>query len=146
MALTKKGRYRYGTTPEAVQAEITRYSRENTYLAQAFAMSVCDCGGHAFQLATDEDAGVAERRCEACGAEAMMGDSAEYAEEADTELHECVCGEDVFELHSGVALYDGSRDVRWYYIGCRCIKCNLVGVFADWKCEAGNADEFLAKV
>jgi len=26
------------------------------------------------------------------------------------------------------------------------VECNLVGVFADWKCEAGDAAAFLAKV
>jgi len=36
--------------------------------------------------------------------------------------------------------------VRWYYIACHCVECNLVGVFADWKCEAGDAAAFLAKV
>jgi hypothetical protein len=36
--------------------------------------------------------------------------------------------------------------VRWYYIACHCFECDLVGVFADWKCEAGDAAAFLAKV
>jgi hypothetical protein len=74
-----------------------------------------------------------------------MGDSAEYAEEADFDNHICVCDAENFELLSGVALYEGSTDVRWYYIGYKCTKCNLVGVFAEWKCEAGNVDEFLSK-
>jgi hypothetical protein len=43
-------------------------------------------------------------------------------------------------------VYEGTHDVRWYYIACRCVECNLVGVFADWKCEAGDAAAFLAKV
>jgi hypothetical protein len=47
---------------------------------------------------------------------------------------------------SGVSVYEGTHDVRWYYIACRCVECNLVGVFADWKCEAGDAAAFLAKV
>ena len=46
---------------------------------------------------------------------------------------------------SGVSVYEGTHDVRWYYIACRCVECNLVGVFADWKCEAGDAATFLAK-
>ena len=75
-----------------------------------------------------------------------MGDSADHIEEAVPEAHECVCENEVFELMSGVSVYEGTHDVRWYYIACRCVECNLVGVFADWKCEAGDAAAFLAKV
>ena len=74
-----------------------------------------------------------------------MGDSAEYAQDADFEGHKCICSAEEFELLSGVAVYEGTNDVRWYYIGCMCTTCHLVGVFADWKCEAGDADTFLAK-
>jgi len=76
----------------------------------------------------------------------LMGDSADYAEEAVPEAHECVCENEVFELMSGVSVYEGTHDVRRYYIACHCVECNLVGVFADWKCEAGDAAAFLAKV
>ena len=75
-----------------------------------------------------------------------MGDSVEHAHEASFEDHLCVCDADVFELLSGVALYDQSDDIRWYYIGCHCVVCDLVGVFAEWKCEAGNVGDFLSSV
>ncbi|WP_216076289.1 hypothetical protein [Acinetobacter sp. Tr-809] len=76
----------------------------------------------------------------------MMGDSAEYIENAKLEEHLCICDNQKFELESAVALYDGSNDVRWYYIGCLCTNCSLIGVFVDWKCEGGNATEFLARI
>ena len=75
-----------------------------------------------------------------------MGDSADHLEGAQPETHECVCENEVFELMSGVSVVEGSHKVRWYYIGCHCVECNLVGVFADWPCEAGDAAAFLAKV
>ncbi|WP_377007773.1 hypothetical protein [Comamonas endophytica] len=99
-----------------------------------------------FALQTDEQAGVAIRTCTDCGQEHLMGDSADYVEEAAPEAHECVCENEAFELMSGVSVYEGTHDVRWYYIACHCVECNLVGVFADWKCEAGDAAAFLAKV
>jgi len=74
-----------------------------------------------------------------------MGDSDEFANDAEFERHACICDAAEFELLSGVALYEDSNDVRWYYIGCQCTHCHLVGVFADWKSEAGDADAFLAK-
>jgi hypothetical protein len=56
------------------------------------------------------------------------------------------CEHEQFQLLSGVALYEDSNDIRWYYIGCLCFSCQLVGVFADWKCEAGDSDAFLTEV
>lgn len=144
MTLKKKGKYWYGATREDTKVELVRYSKSNVYEAVKFNQSTCACGSDAFRLASDEEAGAARRCCAACGATQWMGDSASYAADAQLEDHECVCGRGVFQLLSGVALYEASNDVRWYYIGCRCIDCQLVGVFADWKCEAGDADAFLA--
>ncbi|WZB61056.1 hypothetical protein WJ968_03275 [Achromobacter xylosoxidans] len=146
MTLKKKGKFWYGTTQEDLQTEMRRYSVDNVYEATRYAASACACGGKTFTLDTDEDAGVALRTCTACGNEHYMGDSASYADEAEPARHPCVCDGETFELLSGVALYEDSNDVRWYYIGCRCAQCDLVGVFADWKCEAGDADAFLAAV
>ena len=146
MALTKKGEFWYGTTSGDTQAELRSYSIANRHEAVRFASSKCDCGCRTFALQTDEEAGVAIRTCTDCGQEHLMGDSAEYVEGATPEAHECVCENEVFELVSGVSVYEGTHDVRWYYIACHCVECNLVGVFADWKCEAGDAAAFLAKV
>jgi hypothetical protein len=146
MALTKKGEFWYGTTSGDTQAELRSYSVANRHEAVRFAASKCDCGCRSFALQSDEEAGVAIRTCTDCGLEHLMGDSAEYVEEAVPETHECVCENEVFELMSGVSVYEGTHDVSWYYIACRCVECNLVGVFADWKCEAGDAAAFLAKV
>lgn len=146
MTLTRRGRFWYGSTPEDTQVEVRRYSVGNGYEAVKFAASVCACGGRTFRLETDENEGVARRTCTACGTSQLMGDSDEYAEDATLEPHVCVCDAAAFELMSGVALYEGSNDVRWYYIGCQCAACHLTGVFADWKCEAGDADVFLAAV
>ena len=146
MALKKVGKYWYGDGPDDVRTEIVRYSKLNGYVAERFAESACTCGARAFRLESDEEAGAARRTCTACGTVQLMGDSAEYADEADLDFHSCICEAEAFELQSGVALYEGSQDVRWYYLGCRCVACRLVGVYADWKCEAGDAGEFLAAV
>jgi len=145
MALKKRGKHWYGTTPEDIKSEMLRFSKLNEYVAVRFSESICTCGSRSFKLESDEEEGAAKRICTACGTVHLMGDSAEYADEAEFDNHECVCGAEEFQLLSGVALYSESNDVRWYYIGCLCTQCNLVGVFADWKCEAGDADEFLAQ-
>lgn len=145
MAVSKRGEYSYGTDDADIRSEIVKYSRDNKYKAVKFATALCACGSSSFALETDEDAGVANRICAACGTTKLMGDSAKYFAEATLENHVCVCDHDYFGIMSGVALYRESNDVRWYYIGCRCRSCSLVGVFADWKSESGEADVFLAE-
>ena len=110
-----------------------------------FAQAVCACASRSFKLETDEEQGIAKRLCAHCGAMHVMGDGSDYADGAAFEGHACICSAEELELCSGVALYDDSNDVRWFYIGCRCTKCDLVGVFADWKCEGGDADALLAR-
>lgn len=145
MALSQQGEYWYGSDNADLQAEIVRYSRENGHEAVKFATAACACGSHTFHLESDENEGAACRICTACGDVVAMGDSAEFLEAADFEDHACLCDGEAFHIVSGVALYPESNHVRWYYIGCRCPACNLVGVFAEWKCEAGDADIFLAR-
>jgi hypothetical protein len=145
MALKKKGKYWYGDTPDDIKAELVRYSTSNVYRATKFAQPTCACGNSVFRLESDEEEGAGRRTCCSCQEVHLIGDSAEYEADAEFEGHQCVCDGDQFELMVGVALYEGSNEVRWCYIGCRCSKCQLVGVFADWKCEAGDADAFLAE-
>ena len=56
---------------------------------------------------------------------------------ADAELGECTCpcGHEEFEITVGVSLYEGSEDVKWLYLGCRCPKCGLTATYGDWKNE-----------
>jgi hypothetical protein len=47
---------------------------------------------------------------------------------------------------AAVALYPESKDVRWFYLGCECAKCNDSGVYADWKNEYIGFEELLNRV
>jgi len=146
MALRKKGKYSYGTTSEDTQAELLHYSQCNKYEAVQFAESVCVCGNRFFKLESDAEEGAARRVCTSCGIVHLMGDSDEYVDDAVFKRHPCVCLAEDFELLSGAAIYRDSNDIRWYYIGCQCTHCHLVGVFVDWKCDGGDAGVFLSKV
>ena len=137
--------YRYGGLPELV-AEIIRYSNLNEYRSERFKKPTCDCGEDSFELATDDGEGVGLRCCAHCGQSHWMGDSADYADSAVLVAHQCVCGSEIFQLLVGLALYQGTEDVRWLYIGCRCTACELIGVFADWKCESGFVADLMAKL
>ncbi|MCU7645378.1 hypothetical protein [Pseudomonas piscis] len=144
MTISSKGRYRYGSEDADIQPEIHRYSQPS-YEAVRFNAARCVCGNDRFTLETDEEVGAGRCTCTRCATVKLLGDSADYAVQAAFENHVCVCDHEHFAITSAVALYADSNDVRWYYIGCRCDACNLVGVFADWKCEGGDADSFLAR-
>jgi len=145
MTISRKSGYWFGTEDSDIRTEMVRYSKLNAYEAARFSAAVCTCGSNSFKLESDDEAGVARRTCAKCGDSKLLGDSAEYIADAKIDNHICVCDHDTFGITSGVAMYSGSRDVRWYYIGCRCRACNLIGVFADWKSESGDADAFLAE-
>jgi hypothetical protein len=145
MALKKRGKYRYGDGQADIPDEIRRYSKEG-YLAEHFRDAVCVCGGKVFRLALDEEEGVAVRTCPACLVEHPVGDSDEFLEDAEPEECACPCGHEEFEITVGVSLYEGSEDVRWLYLGCRCPKCGLTAVYGDWKNEFNGFQELLARV
>jgi len=146
MALIKRGKHRFGEGQADIREELLRYSKTNAYTIHHFADARCDCGGTLFQLRVDEDEGVAVRRCVLCGQEHPIGDSSEYLSGAELEECECPCGGDAFEITAGVSLYDDSEDVRWLYLGCRCPRCGLTAVYADWKNEFIGYQQLLAQV
>lgn len=146
MALQKKGKYLYGDSQLDIQGELLRYSRANGYPAVHYADAVCVCGGKVFKLLLDDNEGAGVRACAGCGAEHPIGDSEEYLEDAELEECECPCGSGEFEITAGVALYAESEDVKWLYIGCRCVKCGLTACYGDWKNEYSGFREFLIRV
>lgn len=81
-----------------------------------------------------------------CGDEHPIGGSAEFLVDAELKECECPCGHDCFEITAGVSLYEGSEDVRWLYLGCRCPACGLIARYCDWKKEYEGYRELLGRV
>ena len=146
MALKKRGKFRYGDEQADIRAELIRYSKENGYLAQHFADAACKCGGKIFRLTLDDEEGAAVRICIACKIEHPIGDSEEYLKDAELGERACPCENEEFEITVGVSLYEGSEDVKWLYLGCRCPKCGLTGVYGDWKNEFEGYQKLLARI
>jgi hypothetical protein len=146
MGLRKRGKYRYGDCQADIRDELRRYSKGISYQAEHFAGARCRCGGTVFRLALDDDAGAAVRTCDGCGKAHALGDSAEYLDEADLQECACPCGGEVFEITAGVALYEDSEDVKWFYVGCRCPSCGLTACYGDWKNEYNGYRELLKRV
>ena len=145
MALRKRDKYEYGDSQSDIREYLRDYSEEN-YPVAHFADAVCTCGAKHFKLQLDDNEGAAVRICSECGAEHAIGDSEDYLEGAELQECECPCGSSVFEITAGVALYDQSEDVRWIYLGCRCIRCGLTACYGDWKNEYNGYEELLARV
>jgi hypothetical protein len=146
MALRRENNQSFGDTQADVRDELVRYSKLSGYAAEHFADAKCKCGSTQFKLLMDENAGAAARLCPSCGEEHGMGDSDEYADEAELYMSECTCGGDFFEITVGVSLYAESEDVRWLYVGCRCPACSLTGCYGDWKNEFNGYQQLLANV
>jgi hypothetical protein len=145
MVLRKKGKYAYGDDQADLRKDMEAFALARGYQLDHTADAICVCGGTAFELFLDEDAGVASRVCRACSGEHLIADSADFVDEAECEQSVCVCGETAFEITIGVSLYRESEDVRWLYVGCRCVACDLVGVYGDWKNEFIGYRDLLAR-
>ena len=146
MALQRRGTHSYGDGQLDIREELVRYSKINTYLAHHFADATCVCGSKLFYLRLDDGDGVAARKCVNCASEHLIGDSADYLEDAEMEVCACPCGREEFEITAAVSLYPDSQDVRWLYIGCRCSNCGLTAVYGDWKNEFVGYQDLLARV
>lgn len=146
MSIIKKGSYYYGEDHGDLTEELIRYSKNN-YGIEHTANSTCKCANDTFNVLLNEGKGVAARICTKCDSEHGIGDSDKYMDDAEeVDEMECVCGSKEFKVTSGVALYDESEDVRWFYLGLLCLKCGCMGCYGDWKNEFIGYKGLLANV
>jgi hypothetical protein len=75
----------------------------------------------------------------------FIGDSAELWDEADPKKCVCPCKADRFEIGVGFSLrQDG--EVKWITVGERCLKCGVLGSFADWTVDYSPTHHLLDQV
>jgi hypothetical protein len=75
-----------------------------------------------------------------------IGDSGDFLEDATLEECACPCSNEHLEITLGVSLHDGSEDVNWLYLGCRCPECHLTATYGDWKNDFIGFRELLSRV
>lgn len=128
-------------------ADIADYMRgltQDGYGAEKVLPSQCSCGGQVFRLIVDRDEGCAKRVCVNCSSETGIGDSDEIWADSSPKPVKCPCGNRTFEL--GVAFaFRESGDVRWIYVGHRCVKCGVLGCSIDWEIDYSPTDHLLNK-
>jgi len=147
MTLRVKRGHSYGDNHEDLRAEILNHSKDNGYPVDHFGDAICKtCTSKVFRVALDDSAGCAERHCISCENRHFIGDSSDYADEAELEDCSCPCESEEFEVAVGLHLYSGSKDVKWLYLGLRCTACGLVAVYGDWKNEFEGYEALLARI
>ena len=135
----------HGTEAADLDVYLAAFCKQGSYEADLFEHCHCACGHDRFRLEVDDDDGCARRTCAACGEKHLMLDSAEYWADAEPQECACPCGEDEFELAVAFARTTAGA-IRWVTIGARCVKCELLGAYADWKIDYEPADHLYSAI
>ena len=129
-------------------ADLRSWLHELPGAPQVHEFAVLGCGQHGDERPTwsyieaDASAGVARRRCLACGHSAYMLDS-------DTRwthppMFACQgCGHSIAEIGVGLNLPDG-ENVRWVAVAVRCVECGRLAGVTDMVVDGVPAAEVLA--
>jgi hypothetical protein len=129
VAIDRSGKWWRGDSAADLDEYLAAYT-EDAYPVGQVRHSACkNCHGVVFGLRGDDD--VARRTCRNCGAKAFVADSRENWQEATIRTCRCPCGGTDYNVAVGFSLREGG-EVRWVAVGNRCVKCGVLGSFADW--------------
>jgi hypothetical protein len=145
MSIDTTSQWWKGTEPSDIREYLVAYA-EDTYPVDEFSLAKCSCGSDVFNLAADDDEGVARRTCVECKTEHFLCDSKEFWRDAEPEELVCPeCGSKQANVGVGFSLHD-QDDVRWLYVGVRCVSCGVLGCFAGWKVGYSPSHDLIAQV
>lgn len=134
VAIDTSGRWWRGSSASDIVEYLGAYTADG-YPVTQFVLARCsECGGDVFSLRVDAGEGCAERTCVWCGRSALMLDSAETLEGAHLARLRCGPGHTGFNVGVGFA-YRDDGEVRWVYIGTRCVADGILGAAAEWKID-----------
>jgi hypothetical protein len=145
MSIDKSGKWWVGSSAGDLAEYLRAYSADG-YEATEFRLAKCSCGHDVFRLSADDDEGCAKRTCASCGREEFICDSNEYWPEASPEEWKCIgCGSTAANVGVGFSLYDDG-EIRWLYVGERCITCGILGCLAGWKVGYSPSRQLIGRV
>lgn len=103
---------------------------------------VChNCNGDVFELNVDQDEEAIEVKCVNCGVQKILLDGEEIWEDCEPEVGVCsICKGKSYNVRVGFDRRENG-DVKWVYIGNRCVNCGTLGSYVDWKINYGPTDE-----
>jgi ribosomal protein S27E len=99
-----------------------------------------ECGLQDFTFQLDDSEGAIEVTCVNCNKKRLLLDSEDYWDDCEPEEAKCsVCKKDFYNIGVGF-VYRDDGDVKWVYIGNRCINCGVLGSWGDWKIDYDPTD------
>lgn len=145
MSIDKTGQWWTGTESSDLREYLVAYAEDGCPVNE-FRLAKCSCGSETFNLVADDDEGVAKRTCVRCNSEHFICDSEEFWKDAEPEEMVCIeCGSKQANVGVGFSLYDDG-DVRWLYVGVRCVSCGVLGCFAGWKVAYSPSHSLIERV
>ncbi len=137
----------YGQTFEDLAAFLQRPVPDGYPVDQVRECVCRSCAGRSFEVQVMDEESAARRTCLTCKAREFIADSAEYwDDDAPAEYFcGCPCGHEEFAAAVGFSLREDG-DVRWLFVGLRCLDCGLMGVYEDWKISYGPSAFLLDQV
>lgn len=127
------------------ESDIGLYLEELTNgTSERYTQSICSCSSTEFQVYFDREQGFVSRICTECLTEHLVCDSSDSQPDSSPHKFSCVqCGKTAANLGVGFALrprklteiFGQNRDVRWIWVGLRCVGCGVLGCIADWKID-----------
>lgn len=145
VAIKRRSSNWFGTEQADIRAYLEAFTADGYPVADVVDARCLKCDGITFYVELDDEAGYVLRACSTCGDRVEMLDSADAAEDADTGDAQCPCGSEQFELAVGFARRD-DNEVKWVYVGARCVADGRLGVYVDWKIDYAPTHQLLQQV
>jgi len=144
MTIDKSREYWYGDCAEDIDEYLIGFVNEdpdNDDMIAKTGIATCDnCGSDSFNIEIDIDEGAIEVECVDCGEKRLLLDSNENWEDCDPAGLECPLCECKAHNVAGGFVFRDNGDVKWIYIGTRCIECGVLSSPVDWEINYSPAD------
>lgn len=137
--IDRSKRYWTGDSPADIEEWLRLYVPEETLDIKPV---VCHgCGGDVFRLRVDQDEGVIQVVCTACGAKKILLDGEDYWADARPRLRRCPVCKSCRDYNVDVGFARRKNgSVKWVYIVNRCTGCGTLGSYLDWKVDYEPTD------
>lgn len=132
-------KYWTGDSPEDIDEWLGEYTELDDL--QVKTVHCRSCGKDVFKIRVDQNEGAVQVICHSCGMKKILLDGEEIWKECRPRARKCpICKESLYNVRVGFH-YRDNGDVKWVYIGNRCISCGTLGSFADWSIDYGPTEE-----
>lgn len=134
MTIDRSRQWWTGTEAADLAEYLAAYSAAGYPTQRVIPITCGTCGADTFTVRVDDEEGCAERTCSSCRDTTLVFDSEDTLDEAELDHATCPCGGETFNAAAGFALHDDG-DIRWVYLGLRCVRDGVLGCYTDWKID-----------